>query len=1257
MNKLNRMMKQITTNRQFRRGVHYLGAAMLVMVSSSSNASPGPLSLAPLFLQQPVQPNIFFMLDDSGSMDWEVLLTKGAFDWLDTLELSASTLAAQYRGNMDFSPNTTVLLRLKHCAGYNALAYDPAQVYTPWKGEDYYGVAFTDQVPTNALVNPYTGSGNSGSDCSWRNRGSTVDNGNGRTCNLLTEFNTDGAFYFLWNDANGDGEYQDGECPNAVDDQEFVKDLPLHGTEGNPNSQTNYANWFSYYRKREYVMKRAMSEVIQESTERMGLGTINQNNRVIGTGEVGTVVKDVDDLTLPINQDAVTAKHTLLHNLLKVNSGGGTPLRLGLENVGKYFRNEMNSSALFDFTPPDDPDSAAGHSPILSADLGGVCQQNFAIVLSDGFWNGNNPSVGNTDEDGEGPYDGQSYADTRSNTLADVAMEYYENDLLASLANEVGTVSITRGQDDNPRQHLVTFTVAFGITGTIPDEDPAGGPCLPPNRTDSLADQNWPTRCDAALPTGWPTPVENTSTTVDDMLHAAWNGRGLYLNAKDPDDLIRRFQDAIGNISSRESTAAAAVAVNSINLVQGDFIFQGRFDSTNWSGELRAIRIGPDGNGELAWTTATTLDQSADPRVMISYNGTQGIGFHLPTDYQAPGNNEMTAAQVADLMTNAPFAADTADAGEKADNQAYGESLVDFLRGDHSNEGLDPTDFRSRGGHKLGDIIHSSPFYVGDPYAALYPDNIEGGGANSYQQWANVDALGRRKMLYVGANDGALHGFNAETGEEIFAYFPQSVYSSENRGGLHWLADQEYDHSYYVDQTPVAAEVFVDSDNDNLGRRWRTVLVGGLRGGGRALFALDISDPTDFDDEATAVGKVLWEFTDDDLGYTYSQPTIARLNGPVVNGLNTGRWAAILGNGYNPGPASDGKAKLFIVYLDNLQPRFKVIDTGEGSIANGDCLDAASNCNGMSTPAVLDLSGDGIADRVYAGDVLGNLWAFDLTSADSNQWGPAFGTIATPLPLFRAKDDADNAQPITGKPTAIFHPSKRDLATEPNLMVYFGTGQYITEGDLTSAGTQSFYGLWDSGAQIAVARDAVLVEQTVTEQIVSVDGEDVDVRLLSDHLVNYDFKKGWFIDFPTAKERTIVSPIVFGDYIFYVTLIPSGSMCGAVSGQSWLMVHNITNGGEPNSVALDINNDGNFDADDKVGGENVGGVKSGSIYWQPSLVRMNGKPTMILPTDGGGGGGGGGDDPDPCQGVDADCNSMPPPANIGKRSSWARFRF
>ncbi len=1253
MNKLNRMMKQISANRQFRCGVHYLGAAMLVLVSSSSNASPGPLSLAPLFLQQPVQPNIFFMLDDSGSMDWEVLLTKGALSTMD-----ADDQTTQNRGNMDFSPNTTLLLRLKHCAGYNALAYDPAQTYTPWKGEDYYDVAFDDQDPTNALVNPYTGSGNSGSDC---HRRGTVYNYNGRTCNLLTEFNTDGAFYFLWNDANSDGEYQDGECPNAEADQMFVKDLPLHGTEGNLNSQTNYANWFSYYRKREYVMKRAMSEVIQESTERMGLGTINQNNRVIGTGEVGTVVKDVDDQTLPINQDAVTAKRTLLHNLLKVNSGGGTPLRLGLENVGKYFRNEMNSSALFDFTPPDDPDSAAGHSPILSAENGGICQQNFAIVLSDGFWNGNDPSVANADGDGDTLYDGQSYADDEPNTLADVAMEYYENDLLESLANDVGTVSITRGQDDNPQQHLVTFTVAFGITGTIPDEDPAGGPCLPPNRTDSVAAQNWPTRCDETLPTGWPTPVENTSTTVDDMLHAAWNGRGLYLNAKDPDDLIRRFQDAISNISSRETTAAAAVAVNSINLVNGDFIFQGRFDSTNWSGELRAIQIGQDGNGQLAWTTATTLDLRADPRVMVTYNGTQGIGFHLPTDYQSPGGNEMTAAQVADLMTNAPFASDTEDADEKAANQAYGESLVDFLRGDHSNEGFDPTDFRSRGGHRLGDIIHSAPFYVGDPYAALYPDNIEGGGDNSYQQWANVDALDRRKMLYVGANDGALHGFNAETGVEVFAYFPQAVYSSENHGGLHWLADQNYDHSYYVDQTPVAAEVFVDSPNDNLGRRWRTVLVGGLRGGGRALFALDVSDPTAFDSEVNAAGKVLWEFTHDDLGFTYSQPTIARLNGPVVNGANTGRWAAIFGNGYNPGPASDGKAKLFIVYLDNQAPRFKVIDTGIGSIANSDCLDGTSNCNGMSTPAVLDLSGDGIADRVYAGDVLGNLWAFDLTSADSNQWGPAFGTIATPLPMFSAKDDADNAQSITGKPTAIFHPSKRDLATEPNLMVYFGTGQYITEGDLTSAGTQSFYGLWDSGTQIAVARDTVLVEQTVTEQTVSVNGEDVEVRLLSDHLVNYDFKKGWFIDFPTAKERTIVSPIVFGDYIFYTTLIPSGSTCGAVSGQSWLMVHNITNGGEPNSVALDINNDGNFDAQDKVGGENVGGVKSGSIYWQPSIVRMNGTPRIILPTDCNRG-----DcdndpnpdpDPNPCQGVDAECNSLPPSANKGKRSSWARFRF
>jgi type IV pilus assembly protein PilY1 len=1262
-------------------------ATILTLLSLQTHAAPGPLSETPLFLSRSVQPNILLMMDDSGSMDEEVLQSPGA------VAAGYSSSGHHYLNYSVSSASTTwdgtVRDNLAHCAGFNVLAYDPSKTYTPWYGLDTDGVAFTDQSVTSARVNPYTGSSGSNG-CNGYDK--TVDNSNGNTCNLTTGFTTGkGAFYYVWHDHNNNGIYDKGECnsdPNSAYEFQASDRVYISSSTVSATQKTNFANWFSYYRKRVYVMKRAVSQIIAESRDRLGLAVINNyanelvgywynNNYHLTKSDqfVGTPIKDVDDLTLPVDTEAKANKVTLMDNLLGIRTDGATPLRLSLERAGAYFRG-VDDGSLFrkTLTAADSPNSAHGTSPILSADLGGTCQQNFVVLLSDGFWNGDAPSAGNEDADNtDNIFDGQSYADSYDGSLADVAMSLYKGDLITSLDNDVPAVAIPRGSDPNVKcydssnqktqecfdtnsaQHLVTFTVSFGVTGTIPRTDASGNECIPLNRTQSLKDQDWPHNCDSTIPYGWPKAVGDTATTADDMLHAAWNSRGRYLSAQNPDELINKLNQAISEISARKPVSAAAVSIDTFNVVNGGKVFQGRFNSADWSGQLTARTFSGGSFGNELWQAGTKLaNMDINSRILVTYNGNIGVNFAFPTDYQSLGTNDISQQEVNDLLHNAPNAIGTDVAAEKAANQAYGESLVKYLRGDTSNEGTNLNNFRERMGNRLGDIVHSSPVFVGDPDPNLYPDNI---ATDPYRNWAthlttastDPGAKGREQMVYVGANDGALHAFKVgssdpkEGGTEVFAYYPQAVFSSEDRLGMHWLAEPAYEHRYYVDMEPAVGEVYVDT-GDAKKETWRTLLVGGLRGGGRAVYAIDVSDPSEFTDASSVAANVLWEFTHPDLGYTYSKPTIAK--------LNDGRWAAIFGNGYNQtGTSATGQAALFIKYLDTKAPSYRVLYTKVGSVSGGDCQNAASDCNGLSTPAVVDLGGDRVADRVYAGDIKGNMWVFDISSSDATKWATAYGNAVNPKPLVTAYDLGSDGktkvpQPITSQPLIALHPTERHDVTEPNTMVYFGTGQYMVENDPVNTSTNSFYGVWDSGSALDFNRsatDPVLLKQTITMNTLD-SGETV--RLLSNNEVDYASVKGWFVDLPDRGERVIVNPILFGELLIYTTMVPHSNICSSSAGYSWLMVQNMADGSEPDYVALDVTGEGTFDGKDQVNGANVAGVKYGSIAWQPNIVLDGSMGRLFVPTDEGSGSGSG-----------ADSRIVPPPNRKSTRSSWGMFRF
>jgi type IV pilus assembly protein PilY1 len=412
----------------------------------------------------------------------------------------------------------------------------------------------------------------------------------------------------------------------------------------------------------------------------------------------------------------------------------------------------------------------------------------------------------------------------------------------------------------------------------------------------------------------------------------------------------------------------------------------------------------------------------------------------------------------------------------------------------------------------LGDIIHSDPQFKND-------------------------------VLYVGANDGMLHAFDAKTGEELFAYIPSPLLLPEpdrTHAPLSRLMDPNYIHRYFVDGKATLADV-------TLGGSTKTVLVGGMGAGGRTVFALDISDPQNF-----SASKVLWEFTHAELGYNVGQPAIAR--------MSDGTWAAVFGNGYN---SDSGKAALFVVNLAT-GALIQMIPTNN---ATG---------NGLASPFVTDWPKMNLrAQRIYAGDLLGNLWAFDVSSTNTSHWTHANNRRV----LFAAQDPDGNPQPITSRPHGARLPSGE-------AMIVFGTGSYFRTQDGNDTQVQSLYGIIDhpTPANDPVVRPNDLLQQEIVAQTTF---QDQTVRVLSDYTVNDDPEKtgGWFIDLKTETgERVISGPRTLGyaeQRVRFTTLIPDEDPCGVGRG-GFLMDIDLLTGGRTSSAVFDLDGDGFFDEQDMI---------------------------------------------------------------------------
>ncbi|OUU59997.1 MAG: hypothetical protein CBC21_01695 [Proteobacteria bacterium TMED61] len=591
-----------------------------------------------------------------------------------------------------------------------------------------------------------------------------------------------------------------------------------------------------------------------------------------------------------------------------------------------------------------------------------------------------------------------------------------------------------------------------------------------------------------------------------------------------------------------QSGSAAAVSFSTGSLTEGSQLYQSKFNAKDWSGDLIAYQLKSDGSlGSKVWGAAAKLDGTKPgSRVMITLGSQKSTAVGVPFRW-----NTITSSQQNDLRT---------DPDGARGSVSKGTARLEYLRGDRSHEGKG-FGFRTRGS-ALGDIWHSSAVYVGKP-GQSWPDSGGGfpAGPDKYSVFASAQSS-RTPIVYVGANDGFMHGFLASNGKEVIAYAPSALFSASISAGYHRLSDPNFNHNnLYVDGTPTISDVFFAGPNTKT-KTWRTVLAGTLGGGGRGLFALDVTDPSTFR-ESNAAKTVLWEFTnanDAHLGYTYSRPTITL--------MNNGRWALITGNGLED-TATDrtgGQAQLFIIYLDGgvdgtwtYGTDYLRISTGSGS---------TSSRNGLLSPAVVDLDRNGTADRIYAGDLLGSLWSFDVSKTTDTKWSLAHNGQS----LF----SGSSGQSITTKPTVIRHPTVTD-GSAPNLMVLFGSGRFLADGDKTRSNTQSFYGVWDNNT-------GGLTRSNLARQTFLLDDASKRARVLDPYLkVEYEKmtgrQYGWYIDLPAKGERVVSEALVRGGIVYFNSIIPDVSVC-ASGGGGWEMSVKTENGGSPDAPVFDFNEDG-----------------------------------------------------------------------------------
>jgi len=632
----------------------------------------------------------------------------------------------------------------------------------------------------------------------------------------------------------------------------------------------------------------------------------------------------------------------------------------------------------------------------------------------------------------------------------------------------------------------------------------------------------------------------NNTTITDDSEWVASNSTvpANWFLASQPAQMIAAIKNIFTQITSSAGTLSG-IALSSNRIVQSGYVYTPSFDQ-QWNGKLTAFPLVKDASGNIvvssaaAWEAGAKLaGRSYSTRSIFTLKSDTGAG--IPFAW-----NSLAKAQQNALNLN--------PGTNSSDN--LGQQRVAYLSGDRSQE----ADSQGNGGifrgrkTVFGDIINSGPAYVGAPSSGR-----SGAGYSTFLSTYST----RTPMVYVGANDGMLHGFNATNGNEEFAYVPNAVLPNLNQ-----LTSPTYNHMAYVDATPVVSEAQV-------GGNWKSVLTGGFGGGAQGVYALDVTDPTgSMSGGRFNASNVIWEFTDKDdadMGNVMGAPVIAKLlTGYDTNKQPVYQWFVIVGNGLNSNQP-DGNANtnapgvLFILSLDKAAGAPWSLNSNYWKVVTPtpNATPPYTTANGLSTPAMLT-SGNGAATVLYAGDLQGNLWKFVLSGLPSTWNGNANGALppfgGTPAkPMFVAttpKTAGSVRQPITMQPQVVYAPG--------GYMVLFGTGKYYELADTNTNSTQgnSFYGVYDGGGTNYVTDRSQLNQLTLTSydsgKSIQFTGSATSPGYTSPR------KPGWVMDFIDPSERQITSAAVANGKVYFNSIYTTAVSCDTGGGSRSYAVNVLT---------------------------------------------------------------------------------------------------
>jgi type IV pilus assembly protein PilY1 len=605
-----------------------------------------------------------------------------------------------------------------------------------------------------------------------------------------------------------------------------------------------------------------------------------------------------------------------------------------------------------------------------------------------------------------------------------------------------------------------------------------------------------------------------------------------YFYATDPRTLEKSLEQAFNNIAATVG-ASATVAANSTRLDGETYVYQARFNSEDWSGDVLAFKVNADGSvntsGTPKWRAANTITRTG--RNIYTHDG--AVSRSLVNLTSSGIDAAPTLKEALKLSSETDYVK-----AQKRFNWLLGSAA------DESDVGLRKRDTI------LGDVVNADPAFAGagnlryrflpkeygsDLFPAFAKAKSEIDSGTKKRKW--------RSLLLVGSNGGMMHALDSETGAEVFAYVPRGVYSK-----LADLSSIQYRHQYSVDGPISVGDVYFDSDNDGVGGEWRTIAVGTLGAGGRGAYALDITDVLS---SSTGKPKVIFDISAEDASLPYRDHLGFIMSRPLVVPTQGNNWRVIFGNGPN---SNTGTSSLIAIDPENPN-NYTVVDTDAK-------ISATSKDNGLAGVALLP-DGNGVTVTAYAGDIMGNMWKFDLSDPDNSKWKIGYGPATKKLPLVRVVDKAGVAQPITSTPTLGYNALKTRKSGSidvPSTMVYFGTGKYYETTDPTNMQIQSVYAVADIESmefKTNADRLSKLEEKVITSETAS--GSVLKRTVTNDATPAsvWTNKFGWFIDLKlnsgVAKgERVISKPLLLFDRLIFATFIPSTNQCD-YGGTGWLM--------------------------------------------------------------------------------------------------------